>query len=45
MGAGLGLSIWSKYRVATNSTIFAFPEQEVGIMADVGSNYFAANLE
>ena len=41
MGTGLGLTLWGKYRVATSSTVLAFPEQEIGIPTDVGSNYFA----
>ena len=44
MGGGVGLSLWGKYRVATNTTMFAFPEQQIGCIADVGSNYWAAHF-
>jgi 3-hydroxyisobutyryl-CoA hydrolase len=45
MGAGLGISQSSKYRVATDTTKWAFPENKIGIVNDGASNYYLNRLK
>ena len=40
MGFGVGTAIHHKYRIATDTTIFAMPECAIGIIPDHGSNHF-----
>lgn len=44
MGSGAGISIHGMYRIATENTIFAMPETEIGFIPDVGSSYFLSRL-
>jgi 3-hydroxyisobutyryl-CoA hydrolase len=40
MGAGLGISMVSNFRIATDSTTFAMPESAIGVFNDVGSCFW-----
>jgi len=44
MGAGLGLSVNSKIRIATENAKLAMPEVKIGIFPDAGTGYFMSRL-
>ncbi|KAM1141043.1 hypothetical protein ACFX19_041758 [Malus domestica] len=44
MGGGVGISIHSKFRVATDNSVFAMPETALGLFPDVGASYFLSRL-
>jgi enoyl-CoA hydratase/carnithine racemase len=44
MGGGVGISIYSKFRVATENSLFAMPEAKIGLITDIGASYFLSRL-
>jgi 3-hydroxyisobutyryl-CoA hydrolase len=44
MGGGVGISINSKFRIATEKTVFAMPEAHIGLFPDVGAAYFLPRI-
>ncbi|PQQ01783.1 3-hydroxyisobutyryl-CoA hydrolase 1-like [Prunus yedoensis var. nudiflora] len=44
MGGGVGISVHGKFSVATENSIFAMPENSLGLFPDVGSSYFLSRL-
>ncbi len=45
MGGGVGISALGKYRVCTDSTMFAMPETAIGLFPDVGSSNWLPHLK
>jgi enoyl-CoA hydratase/carnithine racemase len=44
MGGGVGLSIHSPFRIATENSMFAMPEAKIGFFTDVAGGYFLSRL-
>ncbi|XP_047309006.1 3-hydroxyisobutyryl-CoA hydrolase 1-like [Impatiens glandulifera] len=44
MGGGVAISIFSKFQIVTENTLFAMPEAAIGLFPDVGASYFLSRL-
>lgn len=44
MGGGVGVSIHSPFRIATENSMFAMPEAKIGFFTDVSGGYFLSRL-
>lgn len=45
MGGGVGLSVHAPFRVATENTIFAMPETDIGFFPDAGVSFFLSRMD
>lgn len=45
MGGGVGLSVHAPFRIATENTVFAMPETDIGFFPDVGGTFFLPRLD
>ena len=45
MGGGMGIAMGSRYRVATENTIVAMPEVNIGLHPDTGMSYWGSRLK
>lgn len=45
VGGGVGLSVHAPFRIATEKTLFAMPETEIGFLPEVGGSFFLSRLD
>ncbi len=45
MGGGVGISAHGSHRIVTENTLFAMPECGIGLVPDVGGNYFLSRAK
>lgn len=45
MGGGVGISAHGSHRIVTENTMFAMPECGIGLVPDVGGNYFLSRAQ
>lgn len=45
MGGGVGLSVHAPFRIATERTLFAMPETNIGFYPEVGGSFFLPRLD
>ena len=45
LGGGVGISIHSPIKVATEKTLFGMPEAKIGFFVDVGVSYFLSRMQ
>lgn len=45
MGGGVGISAHGSHRIVTENTMFAMPECGIGLVPDVGGNYFLSRAK
>eukprot|EP01017_Pseudomicrothorax_dubius_P020250 TRINITY_DN22154_c0_g1_i1.p1 TRINITY_DN22154_c0_g1~~TRINITY_DN22154_c0_g1_i1.p1 ORF type:complete len:384 (+),score=120.09 TRINITY_DN22154_c0_g1_i1:120-1271(+) len=44
MGGGVGISSQCRYRIATETSMYAMPEAKIGLFTDIGASYFLPRL-
>jgi 3-hydroxyisobutyryl-CoA hydrolase len=45
MGGGVGVSVHSPIRIATDNSVYAMPETAIGFFTDVGGSYFLSRVK
>ncbi|KAG0236518.1 hypothetical protein BGW41_000386 [Actinomortierella wolfii] len=45
MGGGVGLSVHAPFRIATEKTLIAMPETNIGLFPDVGGSFFLSRMD
>ncbi|KAJ1673902.1 3-hydroxyisobutyryl-CoA hydrolase, partial [Spiromyces aspiralis] len=45
LGGGVGISMFTPFRVATETTMFAMPETQIGFFPDVAASYFLPKFD
>jgi 3-hydroxyisobutyryl-CoA hydrolase len=45
MGGGVGISMHSPLKIATEKSVFAMPEAKIAFFTDVGGGYFLSRLK
>jgi 3-hydroxyisobutyryl-CoA hydrolase len=45
VGGGVGLAQGAHFRIATEKTVWAMPETNIGYSPDVGASFFLHNLD
>lgn len=45
MGGGSGLSVHAPFRIATERTLYAMPETDIGFFPEVGASFFLPRMD